>query len=138
MIASDDDQKFLQEFEALRVAPKDFGHRDHLRLAYSYLCANDMNTSLFRFRKALMAFISANNVPPEKYNETVTRAWVQAVRHFMVQAGETPSFDAFIARDDRLLDGDIMLTHYRRETLFSDAARVAYVEPDLDPIPLHP
>jgi hypothetical protein len=30
-----------------------------------------------------------------------------------------------------------MLTHYSAERLFSPQARVAFVQPDLDPIPRH-
>jgi hypothetical protein len=45
------------------------------------------------------------------------------------------SADAFIEANPALLDTRIMLTHYSRERLFSDAARREFVEPDLAPIP---
>jgi hypothetical protein len=47
------------------------------------------------------------------------------------------SADDFIARTPILLDSRIMLTHYSAQRLFSPAARAAFVEPDLDPIPRH-
>jgi len=37
--------------------------------------------------------------------------------------------------DPRMLDLDIMLTHYSASQLFSDEARQRFVEPNLSPIP---
>jgi hypothetical protein len=65
----------------------------------------------------------------------MTRAWIMAVRHFMDSTSSSDSFDSFIEQHPRMLDAGIMMTHYTREVLFSDAARAAFVEPDLDPIP---
>lgn len=132
---SSEDIAFMCAFEAGSIAPPQFGHRDHLRLAYVYLCDSDVQTAGDRMRAALGDFLALNNVPPEKYHETLTISWVMAVRHFMDFAGPTRSFEAFLAVDDRLLDKDIMLTHYQRDTLFSDAARLAFVPPDRQTIP---
>ena len=61
-----------------------------------------------------------------------------AVAYFMGKARRATSFDSLLAMDDRLLDTRIMLTHYRKDTLFSDAARTAFVAPDLQAIPAAP
>jgi len=87
------------------------------------------------FREHVKKFLSDNGVPDNKYHETVTCSWVQAVRHFMEICAPTSSFEEMITRDGRPLDMDIMLTHYRKETLFSDIARSEFVQPDLEPIP---
>ena len=86
-------------------------------------------------RAALKAFLSINGVPADKYHETLTLSWIQAVRHFMDRAGPTLSFADFIAADDRLLDSKIMLSHYSSDHLFSNDARKSFVAPDLSPIP---
>ena len=85
-------------------------------------------------REALLNFLAHNSIPPSKYHETMTRAWVLAVRHFMNRSASTSSAD-FIARNQELLDSKIMLTHYSASVLFSPDARAGFVEPDLDPIP---
>ena len=134
--ASHDDRAFLEAFEACRVAPADFNHREHVRLAYVCLCDTArLPEAHARVRAALLGFIRHNGVPETKYHETITRAWILAVDHFMERAQPAASFDDFIAANPRLLDTSIMLTHYSKERLFSDEARAAFVEPDLDPIP---
>ena len=129
------DMEFRTSFEAGGIPPSGFSHREHLRLAYVYLCESDTDEALEKMRSALKRFLDANNVPAGKYHETLTLSWLQAVGHFMNLSQGAASFDGFLAADDRLLDTNIMLTHYRRETLFSEKARLDFVAPDLQPIP---
>lgn len=136
MSPSTSDLDFKDQFEAGEVGPSDFHHRDHLRLVFVYLCESPAETAIERMRIALKRFLKDNNVPLEKYHETLTSSWVHAVRHFMEWTPAQESFDAFVAADDRLLDTDIMLSHYKRETLFSDKARTEFIAPDLQEIPL--
>lgn len=131
---SNDDREFRMAFEAGAFAPADFSHRAHIRLAYVYLAETDVNLALERMRFALVTFLSHHGIPASKYHETLTRAWILAVDHFMHKASAT-SADDFIDRNPMMLDTKIMLTHYSAERLFSDAARAGFVEPDLDPIP---
>jgi hypothetical protein len=56
---------------------------------------------------------------------------------FHASHAEAVSADDFINRTTILLDSRIMLTHYSADRLFSQHARAAYVEPDLNPIPRH-
>ncbi len=132
---SAEDLEFRTAFEAGDIPPAEFHHRDHLRLAYVYLCEHETQMAIEIFREHVKKFLSDNGVPDNKYHETVTCSWVQAVRHFMEICAPTSSFEEMITRDGRPLDMDIMLTHYRKETLFSDIARSEFVQPDLEPIP---
>jgi hypothetical protein len=86
-------------------------------------------------RDTLRGFLEHHGIPVSKYHETITRAWIMAVRHFMDRTPPTPSADTFIDGNPRLLDPKIMLTHYSAELLFSPEARARFVEPDIDPIP---
>ncbi len=131
------DREFRRAFEAGAFAPADFSHRQHVRLAYVYLVDSDVNLALDRMRAALVCFLSHHGIPATKYHETLTRAWILAVHHFMRRSPEASSADDFIDRNPMLLDSKIMLTHYSAGLLFSDAARAGFVEPDLDPIPRH-
>lgn len=132
---SRDDREFVTEFEACRYAPEDFNHRAHVRLAYAYLAEGGTAAAVDRMRDALLAFLRHHGIEASKYHETLTRAWVMAVRHFMEKSGPAASADDFIATHPELLDAKIMLTHYSAEVLFSDEARAAFVEPDLERIP---
>ncbi|MDQ3169340.1 MAG: hypothetical protein M3Q55_04250 [Acidobacteriota bacterium] len=132
---SDDDRAFLGSFETCTIAPSTFHHREHVRLAYLYLCNGGVRDAHRRLRASLLAFLAHNGVDAATYHETITRAWILAVDHFMEPAEPAASFDAFIAANPRLLDTNIMLTHYTKARLFSDDARAAFIEPDLDPIP---
>lgn len=134
---SDADREFRRAFEAGAFAPADFSHRQHVRLAYVYLVDSDVDLALERMRAALVCFLSHHGIPATKYHETLTRAWILAVHHFMHRTPEASSADDFIDRNPALLDSRIMLTHYSAGLLFSDGARAQFVEPDLDPIPRH-
>jgi hypothetical protein len=131
---SGDDRRFRAAFEACKVPPSQFNHEAHVRLAYAYLAEFDVESAVDRMREALLNFLAHNGVPRAKYHETMTRAWVLAVRHFMDRSASASSAD-FIARNQELLDSKVMLTHYSASVLFSADARAAFVEPDLDPIP---
>jgi hypothetical protein len=128
------DCEFRNAFETFAVAPGDFGHEAHVRLAYVYLVELDVESAAQRMRQALLAFLEHSNIPRSKFHETLTRSWILAVRHFMNKSSSESAAD-FIARNPELLDSKIMLIHYSASVLFSAEAREGYVEPDLEPIP---
>ncbi len=128
------DRNFRLAFEACTVAPSQFNHEAHVRLAYIYLTESDADVAVQKMRDALLKFLEHNSIPRSKFHETLTRAWVLAVRHFMNRSTSTSAAD-FIAKNPELLDTKIMLTHYSASVLFSPDARASFVEPDLDPIP---
>lgn len=135
--ASQSDLQFRQMFEAGQVPPGMFDHRGHLRLTYVYLCAESAEAAQTCMKRAIRNFLERNSVEASKYHETLTASWVLAVRHFMELAGSTDSFDELAASDPRILDQQIMLSHYTKELLFSDRARASFVAPDLEPIPAY-
>ncbi len=134
---SPDDHQFRAEFEAGTFPPYRFDHRAHLRLSYAYLVDHDTETAHVRLRAALLNYLEHQGIDQSKFHETMTRAWVGAVRHFMEESVPAASADAFIDANPALLDSGILLTHYSRNQLFSPEARRQLVEPDLDPIPRH-
>jgi hypothetical protein len=135
---SPDDDAFRLSFEEGRLKPEAFDHRAHVRLGYAYLVDHDTETAAARMRSSLQGFLQKRGIPAAKYHETLTRAWILAVRHFMERSPGAASADAFIAANPELLDSKIMLTHYSAALLFSPEARAAFVEPDTSPIPRYP
>lgn len=130
-----EDDAFVDAFEHCRIAPGDFDHAAHVRVAYAYLCQDEPETACARMKASLLRFLAHAGADPDKFHETMTRAWTLAVRHFMDRIGPTASCAEFIERAPDLLDPRIMLTHYSALTLFSDAARAGFVDPDIQPIP---
>jgi hypothetical protein len=134
---SPDDQAFARAFEAFKVKPDDFGHRAHVRLAYIYSCDRPVADAADSMKRALLGFLAHLGAPPGKFHETITRAWIMAVAHFMAESSACSSADEFIEANPRLLDSKIMLKHYSAEVLFSAEARAGFVEPDVSAIPRH-
>ncbi len=132
---SSDDIAFVLGFEAGRLRPADFDHRAHVRLAYALLVGNEPERAASRMRELLLGFLADHGIDTARYHETMTRAWVDAVRHFMDRTPESASADAFIDANPELLDSRIMLTHYSAAVLFSPEARQRYVDPDVQAIP---
>lgn len=130
-----DDREFQAQFEACKFPPGDFDHRAHVRLAYVYLCNHDVDAACDLMKSSLLRFLDHLGVDPVKYHETLTRAWVLAVRHFMEKVEASDSAESFMNTDPRMLDTEIMLTHYSTDLLFSEEARLRFVEPNVSPIP---
>lgn len=135
--ASESDIAFRAEVESFSFPVSAFSHRAHLRLAYVYLTQNSADQSVILMRDTLKKLLAHNGVDTAKYHETITRAWILAVHHFMNITGYAGSADELIDCNPVMLDTKIMLTHYSAERLFSDRARAAFIQPDLDPIPLY-
>ena len=130
------DVEFRRAFEACEVAPASFDHAAHVRLAYVYLCGQSIDTAVERMKASLLAFRAHLGVDPGKYHETITRAWIMAVDHFMQQSAHGyDSAAAFMQANPVLLDTRVMLTHYSAEVLFSPEARRSFVQPDIQSIP---
>src|SRR5262249_12244591 len=110
--ASPEDQAFARLFEACQVAPKAFDHAAHVRLAYIYLCEVPVDAAVIRMKKALLAYLAHLGVDPGKYHETITRAWIMAVSHFMNESAACDSAATFMTKNPGLLDSKIMLKHY--------------------------
>lgn len=70
---------------------------------------------------------------PEKFLYTTTVAWVRLVAARQMD-GADESFDLWISRHPELLDATFLARYYSQATLQSEAARAAWIEPDLRPL----
>jgi len=134
--ASATDRDFRVAFEAMQVSPEAFDHRGHVRLAYVYLCDRTVEEAHVAMRAAIVGFLRHLGADATKYHETITRAWIMAVRHFMDRSGAAASSASeFIERNPTLLDSEIMLSHYSAAVLLSEEARGRFIAPDVEEIP---
>lgn len=129
------DTEFQQLFESGRFPLDGFDHRAHLRLAYIYCARSSTEQAYQQMRQALHSVLKYNNIDLSKYHETITRAWIMAIRHFIERTSNSDSADDFIDQHPQLLDSKIMLSHYSEELLFSETARQSFIEPDIELIP---
>tara|TARA_R110001599_G_C12269168_1_gene661188 strand:- start:6082 stop:6513 length:432 start_codon:yes stop_codon:yes gene_type:complete len=137
-LLSKEDREFKCLVESCEFPVAEFDHRAHIRLAYVYLAENSTDQSVEFMRDTLTALLKhAGLDPSQKYHETLTEAWVLAVKHFMESAGNSKSANNFIENNAVMLDSKIMMTHYSAQVLFSEQARRVFIEPNLDPIPRH-
>lgn len=118
--------------EVMRDASR-FGHREHVKLTW---------LAIGRFGIARAGELIADGLhrtaryagAPQKFNATMTRAWVEAIGHHLGDSGHQ-DFDDFLADNPGLLDKRLLRSHYSSGTLASRAAREGWVPPDLLPFP---
>ncbi len=71
----------------------------------------------------------------QKYHATMTIAWARLVAYHVAGDPSVSDFGAFAVLHPTLLDKDLLARHYAGPTLRSDAARAAWVPPDLAALP---
>jgi hypothetical protein len=121
--------------ERIVAARGDFGHREHLELAWTCLASHGDVDSAHRAVAAAVRHVARRHGMPDRYHETLTRAWVHVVAlHRALAPGD--SFGAFIAAHPRLLERDLLNHHYSQPLLRSQAARRRWAEPDLRAFPV--
>ena len=111
-----------------------FGHREHLRLAWLVLEESESIAAAQTDVSRIIAKIAAAQGVPQRYNRTVTDAWVRIVAHCRA-AVHCTNFDDLLQGFPWLLDKRLLMRHYTSRTLAGDDARRAFVEPDVRPLP---
>jgi hypothetical protein len=99
--------RFIEDFEALRVAPESFGHARHVELAWLYLQTFATDEARARFCAALQRFAAHVGVP-HKYDAQLTDAWLARIATHLSQ---DESWDGFAARHPELLDKHLLRPH---------------------------
>ena len=110
-----------------------FGHRQHVHLTWLAVRRYGTDAAITLVSDGIRSAARYAGAP-QKYNATVSRAWVELVGHHADHSAAA-DFDTFAERNTALLDKKLLTRFYRSTTLASDAARGAWVEPDLAPFP---
>jgi hypothetical protein len=111
-----------------------FHHRDHVRLAWHMNRELGVDAAPGAIARAIQ-HIARHHGEPGKYHETLTQFWARVVGYHVERQSDLTDFEQFIAAYPQLLDKELPARHWRRETLHSDAARAAWVEPDIIALP---
>jgi 2'-5' RNA ligase len=128
------DAEFLRAFEDLSFPADLFHHREHIRVAWLYLRSSDATRAAERMSEGIRRFAN-NHGATQKYHHTLTLAWMRLVAAALVETPEGYTFEQFITAHPQLKDTKLLGKYYSTETLQTAAAREAWVEPDLQPLP---
>jgi hypothetical protein len=110
-----------------------FGHREHVRLTWLAVQRHGTAAAVELISEGIQKTARYAGAP-QKYNATVSRAWVELTSHHMRELpGE--SFEQLIGRNPGLLDKKLLTRFYSSRVLASPAARTGWVEPDLSTLP---
>lgn len=125
------DDEFIARFEDGSLPGESFHHRDHVRMAFLYLCRYPALEAIQRFSAALARFAAAKG-KPGLYNETVTWAFLFLVRERMARSGYGQTWEEFAAQNEDLLTwkDNILHRYYHDSTLASDLAKRTFLFPD--------
>jgi hypothetical protein len=127
------DVELTRALERCEIANEDFRHGLHLHVAWVYLAeSSSAQQAANKMRNALRRYAAAAG-RPEKYHETITLFWVHLLsRAYKARQGER--LEEIVQANPQLLEKNFPLAYYSSERLFSDEARISWVEPDLKPL----
>lgn len=130
------DTELTRAFERGEIANQDFHHQSHLHVAWVYLNESSSADQAAQKMAATLRRFAAANGHPEKYHQTITRFWIDLLAHLRASHPGKDLSDILHVHP-QLLEKNFTLDYYSRERLFSDRARIEWVEPDLKSIPRH-
>lgn len=113
-----------------------FGHREHVHLTWQAVRRHGVYAAISLVSNGIQQTARYAGAP-QKYNATVSRAWVELVAHHVHHDGDV-DFDAFVARNPALLDKRLLIRFYRPATLATAQARTGWTPPDRAPFPWQP
>jgi len=123
----------VEKFEECEFALEEFTHARHLTVACWYLCTLSGDKALQRMRDGLQRFIAHHK--KQGYHETITRFWMELLENYLCQCLPATSLTSKVnGAIERFAKKDVLFSYYTRELVMSDAARAAWVAPDLRPI----
>jgi hypothetical protein len=132
------DETFLAQFESATWPLEEWHHRQHIKIAYLYLCRHPLETAVAKICKGIKKFNAAHKVPEgidRGYHETMTQAWMRLVNCTLQEFGPNESADAFVDKHTQLLSKRALLFFYSRDHIMSAEAKRQFVLPDLTPFP---
>ena len=127
------DVELTRALERGDVANENFHHTRHLHVAWVYLSeSSSVDEAADKMRATLRSF-AASAGKLEKYHETITLFWMQVLA-LARAAASGKSLREIVHANPRLLEKNFPLAYYSSTRLFSDRARISWVEPDLKPL----
>jgi hypothetical protein len=119
--------ELLGDFEAGRIDPSRFRHREHVRVSYELLERHSFPEALLHLVRGLRR-LAAGAGRPELYHETITAAFLALIAERRLR-GTYVDWDDFAAGNPELLRKDLLENFYEPAVLQSAVARQTFVLP---------
>src|SRR6185436_7065262 len=87
-------EALVASFEACAIPKDGFSHRSHLAVATYYLYTSTPKAALAKMREGLLRFLAYHEIDLAKYNEAVTRAWLQEIQKVLDEFDHNTSVGA--------------------------------------------
>ena len=133
------DREFIESFESCAIAPGDWNHRCHIRMAWIYLRTLPYDAAVTAVRDSVQRYARTHKVPADVldrgYHETVTVAWMQLVASAMRHHEVVGCSEAFCEAMPHLVCRTLLRVFYSRERITSWEAKAGFVSPDITALP---
>jgi len=128
------DETFLSQFEEKSLDPKYFSHLGHIKLAWIYLNKYEYSIAVDKTCVGVNAY-AASLGAKDKFNMTMTVAMMEIMFN-RINRLHDKSWQKFMTNNTDLIENSlaILFKYYSKEQLFSNAAKMTVLEPDLRPI----
>ena len=117
----------LADFDAGRIDPASFPHRDHVRVSYELLERHSFPEALLHLARGLRQ-LAAKAGRPEVYHETITAAFLAVIGERRL-GDHYADWEDFAARNPDLLGKGLLEQFYEPAVLQSPAARDTFILP---------
>jgi len=119
--------ELLTQFEAFELSPAEFGHRQHVQVAFEMLHKYSYLDACARYANAIDT-MTTNVGTAEKLNVTITFAFLSLIAE-RVHRNPKLDFEAFLAQNPDLLSKNSLDKWYSSDELRSDFARTHFLLP---------
>jgi len=126
---TEEDSELLTQFEAFDVNLAKFGHRQHVQVAYEMLHKYGYPEACTKYANAIN-MIATNAGAPEKFNVTITFAFLSLIAERIHGTTKPYGFDEFLAQNEDLLLKNALSKWYSNDQLQSDFARTHFLLPN--------
>jgi hypothetical protein len=123
----------VRALERCEIPNEGFHHASHLGVAWVYLVESPTTWEAVERMAATLRRFAASVGHPEKYHHTTTVFWMRRLAAERASYPEA-SLDEILRRTPALLDKNLPLTYYSSGRLFSEEARLSWLDPDLRPL----
>jgi hypothetical protein len=105
-------------------------HARHLTVACWYLCTLPRHQAQERMRCGLQRFIAHHQ--KQGYHETITRFWMELLCSYLCRCQDGATITSKVnGAIEHFASKDVLYSYYTRDLVMSDAAKAAWIEPDL-------
>jgi len=118
----------LTQFEAFNVNVAEFGHRQHVQVAFEILHKYNYIDACAKYSN-IISTIASNADAADKFNVTITFAFLSLIAQRINGTANWSDFEEFLKQNEDLLSKDALEKWYSSEELQSDFARTHFLLP---------